>query len=107
MTVEDRRLHSRLVKPIDGVWQGQSGAAPCRISDISWGGCFVQTVAAPPINTETLVHLPSQGRDVEITGRVKYVESPMGFAMTFGELSAEQIDALTELLGQPPATISR
>ena len=106
MTVEDRRHHTRLVKPIDGVWQGSSGAAPCRISDISWGGCFVQTVAAPPVNSETFVSLPIQGQDIEISGRVRYVESPMGFAMTFDKLTAEQIAGLSQVLGQPPATLS-
>ena len=104
MTVENRR-HTRLAKPLEGMWRGLSGAAPCRISDISWGGCFVQTVVTPPVGTETVVTvraLPSDGRSLEIPGRVRYVEAAMGFAMEFDPLTAEQIRGLTELLGEPP-----
>jgi hypothetical protein len=105
MTVENRRQHSRLIKPLEGSWRGLSGAAPCRISDIGWGGCFIQTVVTPPVDTETVVTVSSlliNDRALEITGRVRYVEAAMGFAMVFDTLTAEQINALTELLGEPP-----
>lgn len=94
-----RRRHPRVIKPLDGTWRGQSGASPCRIPDISWGGCFIETVSAPSVGERTVVTVPAGGRMIEIAGSVQYVERNMGFAVQFDELTAEQREALAHVLG--------
>ena len=104
-TMPENRRHQRLTQPLEGTWLGLSGAAACRISDLSWGGCFIQTTTVPPIGQRTVVTVTlAAGQPVvEIPGVVRYVEAAMGFAVTFDALTAEQVEGLTVLLGAPPA----
>lgn len=84
----DRRRHQRYARPIDGTWQGASIAGRCRISDISIGGCFVQSLVTPTPGELTSVTLGLAGQDpLVLAGRVVYVEANMGFAMSFETLS--------------------
>jgi len=102
---QERRRYPRIAKPIDGSWSGASGAADCRIADISWGGCFINTMAAPALGERTIVTLPIGGAPVTIEGKVVSVDRPMGFAVEFDPLTPEQVDALKPMLGDPPASL--
>jgi hypothetical protein len=105
--MNERRQHPRLTQPLEGTWRGRSGNASCRISDISWGGCFIQTYTAPSVSERTVitVTMPLHERAVEIAGVVLYVEAAMGFSVLFDRLTADQIDALTDVLGEPPESV--
>jgi hypothetical protein len=103
--VDERRRHERLAKPMDGSWRGQSGATSCRITDISWSGCFLETLTVPSIGEPTVVTVPAAGRMNEIPGQIVYVERGHGIAVRFDKLTADQIDALTGLLGEPPTSV--
>ena len=100
---QERRQHPRLAKPLDGTWRGASGGSPCRIADISWGGCFIQTLAEPSIGEHTVVCVPVADRTLEIAGTIVYRERAIGFAVRFDPLTADQTAALKPLLGEPPA----
>ena len=100
----DHRKYPRVAKPLEAKWRGASGGSMCRIADISWGGCFVQTVAAPAIGEPTAVDVEIGGREVRLTGAVVYRETSIGFAMQFDPLSDEQKEVLKELLGAPPVS---
>ncbi|HEX5070162.1 MAG TPA: PilZ domain-containing protein [Vicinamibacterales bacterium] len=103
--MNERREHARFARPLDGRYRGQSGASPCRVTDISWGGCFVQTMSTPMRDEHTVVIIPIDETRIEIGGRVQYVERGMGFAVKFDRLTTAQIDALKPLLGDPPPTV--
>ena len=96
---QDRRRHKRVSRPFEGSWRGASGASSCRISDVSLGGCFVQTLATPTAGDETQVTI-TFGKDVSITfaGKVIYVEPTMGFAVKFNELNDEGSEAVRRLI---------
>lgn len=87
------------MRPFEGNWRGASGASNCRISDVSLGGCFVQTLATPTAGDETHVTI-TFGKDLSMTfaGKVIYVEPKMGFAVKFNELTDEGADAVRSLL---------
>jgi hypothetical protein len=87
------------MRPFEGNWRGASGANNCRISDVSLGGCFVQTLATPTAGDETHVTI-TFGKDLSMTfaGKVIYVEPKMGFAVKFNELNDEGADAVRLLL---------
>ena len=87
---------------MDAQWRGASGGSLCRIADISWGGCFVQTPAEPAIGEHTVVSVDINGREVTLTGTVVYRERSIGFAIEFDELKPKQIDVLSSLLGVRP-----
>jgi hypothetical protein len=97
----ERRRYARLVKPLDGRWRGRSGEAVCRIGDISWGGCFIQSIAEPSPGERTVVSVDVDGVWVEIPGRVVYVEKAMGFSVQFDALTADEMEGLKPLLGEP------
>jgi hypothetical protein len=97
----EQRRYPRLSRPLDARWSGGSGGFSCRIADLSWGGCFIETLATPAIDEVTTVTLPVGERTVNIQGRVRYVHGGIGFAVQFDPLSRETIQVLEELLGPP------
>jgi hypothetical protein len=99
---DERRRHARVARPLDGGWHGRSGSASCRIADIGWGGCFIDSRTTPPMHDVTIVTVGHGEGSIEISGRVVYVERGMGFAVQFDPLTAPQVAALTRLLGEPP-----
>ena len=105
--MEERRRYPRLTLPLEGSFLGRSGGSPCRISDISWGGCFVQTVARSSIGQRTIVTVPTAGGTVAVSGTVLYVEPSMGFAVKFDRLSTEQVESLSEILGEAPPELKK
>lgn len=102
----ERRQYIRLARPIDGSWSGASGGATCRIADISWGGCFINTLAEPAKGERTVVTIATGDGQVVIDGRVVSVDPRMGFAVEFDPLTRSQIESLRPILGDPPASLS-
>ncbi|HKV99596.1 MAG TPA: PilZ domain-containing protein [Vicinamibacterales bacterium] len=96
---QERRQHKRVTRPFEGSWRGASGGSSCRISDVSLGGCFVQTLATPSAGDETHVTI-TFGKDLSMTfvGKVAYVEPKMGFAVKFNELDGDGTEAVQRLL---------
>jgi len=103
--MENRRQFIRLTQPLDGHYRGQSGALSCRIMDISWGGCFIETLSTPSRGEQTVVTVPVRDTNIEIDGCVVYVDRGMGFAVRFDPLTAANVEALKELLGDPPPSV--
>lgn len=101
--MDERRRFSRFTNPLEARWRAQSGASPCRLTDISWGGCFVQTLTEPSVGEATIVSVPVGDKTVDISGRVAYIDKGMGFAMEFDPMTVEQMEILKPLLGNPPA----
>lgn len=86
--MDERRQHFRLAVPIEGSWHGASGATTCRIADISVGGCFIQSLAAPSPGESTEVTMQlGAGGPLTVRGIVVYVERGMGFAVSFQDVS--------------------
>jgi hypothetical protein len=101
----ERRHYHRLNQPLEGSFGGHSGAGPARVADIGWGGCYVESVAAPGVGDVTLVSVEIGGRSIELPGRVLYIDAGMGFAVVFGDLDEDQIAALQQVLGPAPASL--
>jgi hypothetical protein len=98
----ERRQHDRVTKPFDGRWSGASGANECRISDISTGGCFVQSLTAAPNPGEATTVTVSFGQNfsMSLTGNVVYVEPGQGFAVKFAELPENDAAVFRAFIGQ-------
>lgn len=94
---EERREFTRINHPIEGTWRGASGASPCRISDISPKGCFIQSLAAPVVGDVTTLVI-NHDTPVEVRGRVAYTEPGMGFAVEFVDLDDAARESLDHLI---------
>ncbi len=88
--IQERRTHPR-AGPFDGTWSGTSGASGVRISDVSEGGCFVESLVVPPLDEPVAVMLALPlGGELRVDGHVTTVDPGIGFAVQFGELRTEQ-----------------
>ena len=85
---EERREHGRVPLILTVIWEGAAGKYEARTSDVSVGGCFVDSigqVAAGEVISFRL-QLPA-GEWLEVQGEVKYPLPPSGFGIRFINLS--------------------
>ena len=96
--MDERRSQQRLDVSLDAVWDGH-GNRPARITDLSEGGCFVDTTGEA-VTGERLtfrVQLPD-GNWLELTGEVAHHVWPVGFGLRFVDLSEEQRERLLSFI---------
>ena len=76
-----------------------SGKRSARISDISAGGCYIDTIAQVPVGEPlSLVISSSSGESMQFKGKVAYLLEGFGFGVAFVDLSDEQRDFLNKLI---------
>ena len=97
MTVE-RRQHPRINRPLDGNWHGPSGTGQCRIADISVGGCFIESLAMPPVGETAVITVAIGGHSMSFKGEVLYGEKNIGFAVKFRPIPLDQMDGLLRFI---------
>ena len=96
--MNDRRSQERLEVCLEAVWDG-SGNRSARITDLSEGGCYVDTTGET-LTGELLnfrVQLPN-GNWLELTGEVAHQMRTVGFGLRFVELSDEQREQLRQFI---------
>jgi hypothetical protein len=76
-----------------------------RASDLSPGGCYIDTVSPFPVGASIMLTLTSESRNVHVKANVVYSRTGMGMGLAFTEMTAKQKENLTvwlgELNGQP------
>ena len=78
-----------------------SGKRSARISDISAGGCYIDTIAQVPVGEPVTLHIASSaGEGMPFKGRVAYVLENFGFGVEFIDLSEMQRDFLNMLISK-------
>ena len=97
---EERRRHQRFAQPLDGSWTGASGSGTgrCRIADISVGGCFIESLAAPGVGETAVITVSVGEHSLAFTGDVLYIEPNMGFAVKFRPIPADHMNSLLRFL---------
>lgn len=87
------------MRPFDGTFSGASGGSTrCRITDISLGGCFIQSLSAPTPGDQTVVSVIIGNHNLSFPGTVVYVDSTIGFAVQFKGIPDEELEELSRLL---------
>jgi hypothetical protein len=77
------------------------------VTDVSWHGCFVQSVYAPEVGSQTLVTITFGDDRISLVGVVRYVELRMGFAVQFDAITDAQAKALIKVVGHPSVAVAR
>ena len=95
----ERRREPRVSKVMDATWHALSGAASCRVTDISWQGCFVDARTVATVDDEAILSVTFGEKTIDLRGRVRYAEPRIGFGMCFDALTETQRDAMRPLLG--------
>lgn len=95
------REHERVPLVAEVLLEFASGRREVRISDLSEGGCYVETWATvrtgDPVRFEII--LPKGGGKLPVTGEVAYAFDGMGFGVKFIGMGAGQLAQVRELVG--------
>ncbi|OLE53845.1 MAG: hypothetical protein AUG51_11195 [Acidobacteria bacterium 13_1_20CM_3_53_8] len=92
---ETPRQNERVQLPLEVRWHGLSGKHSARTSDISLGGCYIESMAQVTDGERILfeIQLPS-GRWIPLSGYVAHHHQGLGFGIRFSLLS----DMVTKML---------
>ena len=99
--MSDRRTEKRWEVSLDAVWDGKSGNYSARVTDLSEGGCYVDTLGEAQVGEilSLKIQMPN-GEWIELSGEVAHQTPPLGFGMRFENLSDEQVDKLRSVIGE-------
>ncbi len=101
---EERREDPRRAVSIEAYWEGLSGRHEARISDLSLGGCFIDSVGRADVGEFTLLSLKMpDGAILRLRGQVASVDPQTGFSLAFTYLTEDEQLALAQLLGDQRA----
>src|SRR6476659_1429810 len=99
--MSDRRTEKRWDVCLDAVWDGKSGNHHARVTDLSEGGCYVDSLGEAQVGEVIAFKLQvPEGEWLELTGEVAHQAPPLGFGLRFINLTAEQQEKLRSLLDQ-------
>ena len=106
--MDERRSGQRWDVVLDAIWDGTSGNYTARITDLSDGGCYMDSMGdvslGEPVNLK--LQLPG-GEWLELSGEVAHHTPPVGFGVRFLNLSEDQLKTLRafiEYLKDPNAS---
>lgn len=97
--MSDRRSEKRWDVCLDAVWDGKSGNYVARVTDLSEGGCYVDSLGEAQIGEvlDFKLQLPD-GEWLELRGEVAHQTPPLGFGLRFVDLTDEQRERFRSLL---------
>ena len=111
--MDERRSKPRLSVSLDAVWHGETGRQSARVTDLSEGGCYLDTVGEVMKGEIVAFRILLPGDDwLYLEGEVKHHRQGVGFGVQFVDLNTEQLENLSLLLrlaresGPEPFTIS-
>jgi hypothetical protein len=96
---EERREEERKEITLDVRWEGGAGRHPARISDLSLGGCYLDTLGGVEVGEviSLEIKLPS-GEWLPLRGTVAFYHPGLGFSVCFTFLTDEEQSQLTEII---------
>jgi hypothetical protein len=77
-----------------------------RISDVSRGGCYVDTINPFPVGAEVKIRINKDNASFVAQGRVVYATGGMGMALMFTKIEPERLQVLERWLAELRGEIS-
>lgn len=95
----ERREDKRASVSIEAWWEGLSGRHEARVSDLSMGGCFIDTLSKAEIG-ELIVFAIKRpdGKWLHLRGQVASVDAQAGFSLAFTYLTEDEERALARII---------
>jgi hypothetical protein len=96
---EERREEERKNITLDVRWEGGASRQPARISDLSLGGCYLDTLGSVEVGeiVNVEIKLPS-GEWLPLRGTVAFHHPGLGFSVCFTFLTEDEQEQLTEVI---------
>jgi hypothetical protein len=87
----DRRVHARapFIAAAEVCELQSKMCLTGRCSDLSAGGCYVDTLAPLAVGAEVAVRIVHESREFQALARVAYSSAPMGMGLTFTKITPE------------------
>ena len=97
--MDERRSKPRLNVSLDAVWDGEAGKNSARVTDLSEGGCYLDTVGEV-MSGEIVAFriLLPEDNWLYLEGEVRHHRQGFGFGVQFVDLNDEQTENLSSLL---------
>jgi hypothetical protein len=97
--MEERREEVRKEMTLDVRWEGGSGRHTARVSDLSLGGCYLDTLGQVEVGEVISLELklPS-GEWLPLRGSVAFHHPGLGFSVCFTFLTDEEQYQLAQLI---------
>lgn len=100
----EARTHERTAILTEIEMTSASGRREARISDLSLGGCFVDTIVTARVGEDITLRLGlDSDQPIEVSGTIVYILDGFGFGISFGELTEAVRLALSRYL--EPASV--
>jgi hypothetical protein len=97
--MDDRRSKPRLSVHLDAVWHGGEERHSARITDLSEGGCYLDTVGEVLAGEIVAFRVLLPDDDwLYLEGEVRHHRHRVGFGVQFVDLNEEQLEKLLRLL---------
>ncbi|MGE3176212.1 MAG: PilZ domain-containing protein [Vicinamibacterales bacterium] len=80
---DERRQQPRLKGPYDGSWSGSAGTRHCRVTDLSAGGCFVDSFTGAEPGASLQLVLTLDEAQYTLPAEVVYIDRVQGFGVRF------------------------
>jgi len=97
--MDDRRSKPRLSVYLDAVWHGGEERHSARITDLSEGGCYLDTVGEVMAGEIVAFRVLLPDDDwLYLEGEVRHYRHGVGFGVQFVDLNEEQLEKLLRLL---------
>lgn len=94
----ERREDERARVSFEAWWEGLSGRHTARVSDISMGGCFIDTAGVAAVGEFIVFAIKKPaGGWLELRGRVASTEANVGFSVSYTFLTDEEQQELKRL----------
>ena len=97
--MEERREEERKEVTLDVRWEGGGGRHSARVSDLSLGGCYLDTLGQAEVGEVVGLELklPS-GEWLPLRGTVAFHQPGLGFSICFTFMTDEEQYQLTQLI---------
>lgn len=94
-----KRSQNRVNVPLSVVLDSISGHREVRLTDLSLGGCYVDSISSvrPEEIVKFKLSLP-HGRTEEMSGTVVYVHEGIGFGIQFNDMTGEQRTVIEQVI---------
>jgi|SRR5690606_31925039 len=93
------RQQKRISYLSDITLEGASGRRQVRISDLSLGGCFVDSISTHSVGDEVkLLISDADGREMEFDGKVAWLSGGVGFGVHFVGMDDENVKFLRSIV---------
>ena len=93
------RKHERIPLSLEAIFESSSGKRDVRVSDLSMGGCYVDSIVTVPVGENVVIsfRMPN-GEWMRVSGEVTYCFPGIGFGLRFNDRLVYDLDLLERVI---------